>query len=404
MRREVLAVSLLRPNHGNMGTVTSSRRIAVPGLLLILIGCGGDSAGPGPDPEPVDDYPYPVGKVFFTHPPVGLDQVFFFESMGALYTPFQEDHGGFHHFETDVVQPTTPVIAPAAGQVLQIRTHESHNSPQEYAIGLKVSTTIDLLWGHVGRLSPKLAAQAGPLGTTRDVRIPVEAGEVIGYVARTALDLAVNDRSRPAPVLHPEFYGPNPYAVPLEDYYEEPLRSQILNLTLREAPPRTGRMGFDVAGTLSGLWYLEGSDPRDFRPEVAVHFGYHHLQAHRSEFFDGQAWVDRTATADGISLWDFWIKGNPRMELITPASGRVKFEMYPSRFGIAGDWPDDIWLEDTSTRDETSTTLSVLLVEMVDGDTVRLERFDATDASGIDPADVTDFTSAARTYHRNPLG
>lgn len=92
------------------------------------------------------------------------------------------------------------------------------------------------------------------------------------------------------------------------------------------------------------------------------------------------------------------------MELITPASGRVKFEMYPSRFGIAGDWPDDIWLEDTSTRDETSTTLSVLLVEMVDGDTVRLERFDATDASGIDPADVTDFTSAARTYHRNPLG
>jgi hypothetical protein len=376
-------------------------RCALLGIGLAACG-GGDPPPAGPDPDP-DDYDYPVGKVFFSHLPIGLDGVFFYEGMGALYTPFQEDHGGFHHFEVDAAATTIPVIAPAAGQILHIRTHVGTRTDPEYAVQLKVSTTIHLLWGHVGRLSEKLAAQAGPLGATRDVRIPVEAGEILGYVGFTALDLAVNDSSRAAPILHPEFYGPNAYAVPLEDYYQGPLRTQLLDLTLREVPPRTGHMGFDVAGTLSGLWYAEGSDPRgpEFRSDIAVHFGYHHLQAHRSEFFDGLSWEDRDIRPDG--RWAAWIKGNPRLEQITPADGLQKWELFPSRYGIAGSWPDDIWLEDVSDIDDRSPTRTILLVEMLDEDTIRLERFEAPPGGTIDPATVTGFTAAARTYHRNPV-
>ena len=123
------------------------------------------------------------------------------------------------------------VIAPADGQVLMIRTHDSHNLAAEHAILLKVSTTIDLVWGHVGRLSDRLASEAGPLGTSRNVQIPVQAGEVLGYVANPPRDLAVNDRSRQAPILHPDLYGPNAYAAPLEDYFREPLRSRNASST-----------------------------------------------------------------------------------------------------------------------------------------------------------------------------
>lgn len=93
--------------------------------------------------------------------------------------------------------------------------------------------------------------------------------------------------------------GPNPYAAPLEDYYREPLKSRIVDLTLRDAEPRTGRMGYDVAGTLSGLWYLDGSDPRgpEFREDIAFHFGYHHLVTHRSSVIDGPAYVSLEAEA-----------------------------------------------------------------------------------------------------------
>ena len=42
-----------------------------------------------------------------------------------------------------------------------------------------------------------------------------------------------------------------------------------------------------------------------------------------------------------------------------------------------------------------------IVVEMLDAETVRLERFDAP---GIAPQDVTGFTGNARTYVRDPVG
>lgn len=379
------------------------RWLSYLGCAAVLAGC---STSDGPTDSGFDDdpYPYPVGKVFFSHPPVGLEGVFFFESMGALFTPYQEDHGGFFHHQLGPDEPTIPVIAPADGQVIEIRTHEGTIDGREHAVRLQISTTIQLLWGHVGRLADRLAPEAGPLGSSRDVRIPVEAGEVIGYVARTALDLAVNDLDIETRILHPDFRGVNPHAAPLEEYYHEPLRTRIRDLTIRETEPRTGQMGYDVAGTLSGLWYLDGSDPRgpEFREDIAFHFGYHHLVTHRTNILDGLAYVDETLGATGNQLWSLWIKNSPRWEDITPASGMLKLEMFPSSSGL-GSWPD-VTLEDTSGLDETAQTESILLVEMLDHDTVRLERFDAPDASGISPDDVTDFTVNARTYHRNPVG
>lgn len=377
-------------------------RLGCLGLLVALTGCSGDGDIVGADPT--DDYPYRVGKVFFSHPPVGLDGVFYFESMGALYTPYQEDHGGFFHLEALTPGETTiPVIAPSDGQVTVLRTHEGIGDKNQHAIHLQVSTTIWLLWGHVGRLSDKLAQEAPPLGTSQNVRIPVTAGEVLGYVAKQALDLAVNDMSRQGQLLHPEFYASNPNAVPLEDYYQEPLKSQIIALTVRNAEPRTGRMGHDVAGTLAGLWYLEGSDPREFSNDHGFHFGYHHLQTQRANIIDGVAFVQNEQTPENNDpLWNFWIKGNQRMEDVTPASGQVKFEMFSSRSGIAGTYGN--WtLEDLTGLDDRMQTETILLVEMLDEDTIRLERFDATGSTGISPDEVTGFTANARTYHRNPL-
>ena len=68
-----------------------------------------------------------------------------------------------------------------------------------------------------------------------------------------------------------------------------------------------------------------------------------------------------------------------------------------------GSWPD-VSLEDTSGLDEVTQTESILLVEMLDEDTIRLERFDAPGFDGISPDDVAGFSENARTYHRNPVG
>lgn len=380
------------------------RQLAPSLIAALLLGCSGggatDSMEPRePDPPP-GGYNYPVGRVLFTFPPVSLDGVVFFESMGAMFTPFQEDHGGFFHHGIFGADPLDTVIAPAAGQITEIRTHAGQGEAVEHAVRLKISTTIEVLWGHVGELSPRLAALAGPLGSSRDVEIPVDAGEVLGQVARTALDFAVNDTEVETRILHPEFYTSNPIAAPLEDYYNEPLRSQLRALTLRDADPRTGSMGHDVAGTLSGLWFLDGSDPRQFREDQAFHFGYHHLLSNQSAVIDGQAYV--TSREPDAPLWSFWIKGNPRWESITPGSGQHTFEMFASRSGLAGSWPN--WTrEDPRARDSTEQTRTILLVELLDAETLRLERFDAAGPEAISPGDVSGFTTNARLYRRNPL-
>ncbi len=202
-----------------------------------------------------------------------------------------------------------------------------------------------------------LASAAPALGVSLNVEIPVEAGDTLGYVANTPLDLAVNDSAAPAATLHPEFYGPNPFAVPLEDYYREPLRSQLLDWTLRELPPRTGHYGYDVAGTLPGLWYLEGSDPREFRFDHVVHFGCHHLQAHRSVFADGMALFQNESGPPLIEM-TFWIRDNPRVESITPASGMVKLEMFSVQFVTVGSPPNER-LNDISGFDAEKETVAV---------------------------------------------
>ena len=379
-------------------------RIALVAALVAVAACGtAGPSDPGTDPNdgPDTGYPYPTGKVFFSHLPIGVDSVYFWESMGAYYTPFQEDHGAFHHLQMvpGRTDNSIPVIAPADGQVILLWKHDGYDGTVEHAVGLKVSTTIDLLWGHVGRLAEPLASAAPPLGQSINVEIPVEAGDTLGYVANTPLDLAVNDSSYQIGVLHPEFYGPNAISAPLEDYYREPLRSQLLSWTLREVPPRTGHYGYDDAGTLSGLWYLQGSNPTQFRFDHVVHFGYHHLQAHRSLFADGWAFA-RNEAGPPLVETTFWIRGNPRVESITPASGVVKLEMFSVEYSTVGTAPD-LALRDISAFDAEKATVAVLLVEMVDAQTLRIERFDGP---GISADDVTGFTGNARTYVRNPLG
>lgn len=81
------------------------------------------------------------------------------------------------------------------------------------------------------------------------------------------------------------------------------------------------------------------------------------------------------------------------------SSGQVKFEMYPSRYPASGT-PPNLKLEHYSNLDDEVETTTILLVEMLDAETVRLERFDAP---GISPEDVTGFTGNARTYERDPV-
>ena len=66
------------------------------------------------------------------------------------------------------------------------------------------------------------------------------------------------------------------------DYFEEPLRTQLLEKNLRAAEPRGGKIDFDIDGRLVGNWFLEGGENPGEAAKLA--FVYDYLDQHRSEF------------------------------------------------------------------------------------------------------------------------
>lgn len=129
---------------------------------------------------------------------------------------------------------------------------------------VQYSTTISVKLGHVGRFTENIATQLGPLGINRaneEVRVPVCAGDTIGYVYElSALDIGITDESLQLNFIYPEFYGwEGRYSARLTDYYHAPLRDAILEKCFRTDEPRWGKVDYDIPGKLIGGWFLQWS-------------------------------------------------------------------------------------------------------------------------------------------------
>jgi hypothetical protein len=375
-----------------------NRALLLATLCLAAPSCGGgdggDPASPPDDRDP-DPYPYPSGKVFFQSPPVELDRIIIYESLGLL-APDPETHGGFHHQDIGAAEPTIAVLAPADGQILGIG-NRPFRGRDDYWLVLKMSTTISVKYGHIGRIADPVLTESGPIGAETQVRVPVTAGQVIGFVSPlSALDLAISDTDLRLSWYYPEDIGiDDRWAADIFDHYRDPVRQEILDLTIRQFPPRGGKVDYDVRETLSGAWYLQGTNRDELRNGFS--FAYDHIHGERMKIFDGLAWIDQHIGPGSQSLWTFWVKGNgPKPETVNVGSGRLTYEAFPAFPPWRTITPTEWVLWDTTGVESTPVT-TTYLVEMLAPETVRLEKFDGRTAD-----EVTDFTSNARVYVRKP--
>jgi len=238
--------------------------------------------------------------VFFTSPPVKLDSIVFYEGLGQ-HGVRPKSHGGFHHPELLNLNTTIPVFAVGDGQIT-ILGNTPRNRPDlssslidDYWIALKVSTTMICKYGHVGRLSESVLRQAGTITPSAEnhVSIPVKSGDIIGFVSPvSALDFGFIDIDLKLNYCYPSLLpDEGRFAGYLFNYLHEPLKTRILDMTLREVEPRGGKVDYDEKGTLSGIWYLQGSDPGDLRGQLTI--AYDHLYGARIRITDGLAVIDQ---------------------------------------------------------------------------------------------------------------
>ncbi|MFM8469122.1 MAG: hypothetical protein ACKODH_04010, partial [Limisphaerales bacterium] len=348
------------------------------------------------------------GPVRFTHAPmrlVDIERIVPYGLMvGGHVCPI--DHGYFYPKPLRPDESHFDVLAPADGFIVVIghRTQlagstERARNYDDYALTIEHSgtfyTQFDLLTALDKTVLDQLEASLRErfvrkeMGPPVLVRLAVKAGQVIGKVGGRSLDFGVvNTETRLPGFLTPSLYGHYSWRVHVVDpfdYFNEPLRSQLLALNVRKLKPFFGKIDYDVDGRLIGNWFREGSggypgDRSDPRGAWTGHLAFapHHLDPTKIVVSIGDF---------GGKPAQFWIKGNaPDPAKVGEADGVVKFELIWGQLGNDGK---------PQVRHDANTVQGVALAQVLPGRRLKFEVF-----PGQSGAAARGFTAVAQVYER----
>lgn len=357
--------------------------------VYFFVSCDKENDSPPEQRKDTPDYDFPVGKVYFSYPPIPMQSIQVLEPRGYLDPP-PSPHGGVHHIDFGKDESNIPVYALTDGLVLGM----DHNG-YDYSVVVQYSTTINVTFGHLGGFYGPLAKRFGDSTNIimDQVWIPVKAGDTLGFVnPKAAIDWNVTDTSQTLNFIYPMDYGPEArHSALVTDFYQEPLKNQLIAKSVRKTPPYMGKTDYDVSGTMMGNWFLEGNN-RHF--QNAFTFGYNHIFADRLQIRDG--YFQHRENPDGNKIFAAILKNNrPRPDTLGPEHGMIKFEVL--RFGHGYNFDPvtkAFTIVDTTNIDQRPTD-GVFLLQMLGPEKLKVESFEGKTA-----AQVSGFTEAARIYNR----
>jgi hypothetical protein len=351
------------------------------------------------DKSLLDTYDFPEGDIYFSSAPLDVDEVQWFISMGDPNV-LPKDHGGFVLKHPYVFPASVPVLAVADGVII-LASHGTRSVPsipdapqglwgmeyEDHLLQLKVSKDVTVNYAHITTYHPDLVAKIGVLPNDEvghDVEVEVKAGDTLGFVGpHGAMDFSVTDKSLKLNFLNPSRYPGGFYAADVLDYFQEPILSKLLAVTLRQELPRGGKVDYDIAGRIIGNWFLVGTTSFiQWSHQLAI--VYHHIYGTRITIADGSPMHDVPGIEGPGSPDVYWVKGNaPLPETIGVADGIVKYVLIYGRDPYS---PFEYIEEDQPVQGE-------MLVQMLDEGRIRVEFFKGTTAPPT-------FTSGAKVYER----
>ncbi len=304
------------------------------------------------------------------------------------------------------------ILAPADGTLVHIgRFPEDQpliagdmNSRKvpDHRVVIMHSCSLFTIFIHLGEFSSVIADQIGtiPLGrfwsTSRSKPILLEAGQPIAKFGGDSMDWSVHDGSTTlSGFVEPKHYEVEPWKIHTVDpfqFYEEPYKSQLLTKVVRSIEPRSGKIDYDIEGTIAGNWFLDGTiDYRGNVPEGSRGYWKGHLSIAYGYIDPTQIRVS-IGFETGISkdlcnicFGAYGVRGNlPDPASVTVDTGIVKYELMSRK-------EQSRW--DREQVGETS--LGTLLVEHLGDRSIRVEVF-----PDLSPNAVDGFSEDARTYRR----
>jgi hypothetical protein len=361
--------------------ITSARRAAAAIIALVCTACHGDSTSPngGQTADLREAFSHGTCKGVMT---------------GGHVTPV--DHQYLLPLDLLAGRTRYNVVAPFNGNIVLIQPRvkaagdpgAGPNGSVEYRIIFEGSCTYWVYYDLVTQLEPSVLSAGGrDLADNKSVyiRMPVSAGQAIGKIGGQTLDLGtVNaDITLPGFVV-PSHYIAEPWKVhsmDALDYFDEPIRSQLLALDRRKAAPRGGKIDFDVDGAAVGNWFLVGSNGYGGTGPGGGTYWTGHLSLSYGNIDPALVMISM-GFPDGSSR-QWVVEGNaPDPATVTAANGTVKYEVKN-------------WSGDSVRTSVNIPIVGVVAVQVLAGRQLRVEYF-----PGVRAAAVTGFDAAARMYER----
>ena len=215
-------------------------------------GCGRNNSSPtSPSPTNTSGISVPAGTLVFKTSPIDVDQIRFITPLGNLNPPahgIPTDHIYFYFADPNARETPearrTEFRAPADGVITTV----FGGVGQETKVFVRQTSTFQY---YIDHLIPSVALARG---------MTLTAGQVLGTTGSAyGIDLGVINDTLTLPFVAPTRYiGDTLHADAPLKYYEEPVRSQLYARVQRLGPEKDGRINYDIAGRLSGNWFVGG--------------------------------------------------------------------------------------------------------------------------------------------------
>ena len=328
--------------------------------------------------------------------------------IGAHITPV--DHTYFYDPQSSnesVAAGSYLVTSPADGAIVQVGKLDS-----DYRLVLEVSCDVYVILIHVQELKGPLAKfNSLPRGGSGSGRFPVKAGEVIADDSGApGFDFSVHDaRVNLKGLLNPAAYATTEnwkiHTVDPANYWTPAIWATYAAKSLRTAAPRAGKLDYDVAGTASGNWFVQGThgyqglqtQPKLVKPGDQRGYWDTHL-ALAPDPVDPSAIVVSVGDYDGCACQFAVIGNTPLPVKVTAASGIVVYAL-----GQRGLF-DPKTGQGVDPRNPPAgykvraggTVLGLLAIRVNKDGTLTVEKLPGV----TDPKSFTGFGANAKTYER----
>lgn len=330
-------------------------------------------------------------KVKFDYAPVNLEKTLVMLPRGLMVgghvTPV--NHHYFQNFDNNEFD--IEVYSPGKGYITSIGHMPGAEEGKDYNINIEYSCTIVSNYIYVSDLPEKIYQHIQGKSYI-GVRIPVEAGEIIGYYKNNLDYNLFDEETTLTGFVVPEHYAVESFKTHIVsntyEYFNEPVKSKLLAISVRTAEPVSGKIDYDIDGKLVGNWFLVGSN---YYADVKGHLSFVY------DYIDPKRIVISIAGYEGQESRQFGVKTNgPNPAQVGVENGLVKYELVDYDY-IAPD--GNSWDRRSATKSlktiSNEMARGVVLVQLIENRKIKFEAF-----PGKNGGQVSEFTGDAKIYER----